>query len=888
MKLTILRNYSFCFLLSFLGMCSEVRTQVLINEYSAANLTTIADDFDGYEDWIELHNSSEQPKNLSGYFLSDALREPKKWKIPAGTTIEGNGYLLIWCDNRDGVSYLGTERHLHSNFNLTQTRKNAQTIVLSDADGKIVDQTEIKKTRKDQSRGRLQDGALPWVIFTEPSPGRENYGDYFSSNAGRPEFSHAAGFYDKPIMLNISSKEPSMKIFYSTDGSEPDSNSTPYIEPILIEKNAIVKAVCFPSDKRIQSSLTEFATYFIGEKPKLKVVSISGENSIDALLAGEKNEKPFGTFEFFNEDGIRKAATFGEYNSHGQDSWINHQRSVDFISRDECGYNKAINEKLFNLSSRDEFQRVILRAAGDDNYPDGSLTKGGGAHLRDAFVQNLAKKGGLHLDVRTAERAIVYVNGKYWGIYEIRERPDDHDYTKYYYNQGKYDVEMLQTWGSTWAEYGDTLSIAKWDSLAKYITTHDMADSSHYRFVEKQLDIRSLCDYIILNSVTACSDWVNYNTGWWRGNSPEGSHQKWGYQLWDNDATFGYYLNYTGIKDTAATGANPCDVKLLTDSVRISFGAIIAWDTITIAKKTYYPGDTISRPFSYTDFADVNLHISIFTALMHNEEFNQYYITRYHDLLKTVFSKENMLRELDAAVSSIAPEMPAHIQRWGGNMQEWTQNVARLRNYISRRCDYLTAALKDCYQLTGPFEVTFDVEGAQAPVLEINSIPVSTFPYTDHFFGNIGIAAKAHSNDTTIQFKQWITANQLPSKLLAPESAVFYPEATAYIKALFGKKMVSTDSRAGAERSSGCSVYPTLFNNLLFVKMPSNDVESTIFRLLDPNGKQIKVLKGHCIENGIETAVFSIDLSDCHLFSGMYLLEVLSGSQRYLQKVIKL
>ena len=63
------------------------------------------------------------------------------------------------------------------------------------------------------------------------------------------------------------------------------------------------------------------------------------------------------------------------------------------------------------------------------------------------------------------------------------------------------------------------------------------------------MDLQSLADYVIVNSASVCSDWLNWNTGWWRGTNPDGEHQKWGFILWDNDATFGYYINYTGIPD---------------------------------------------------------------------------------------------------------------------------------------------------------------------------------------------------------------------------------------------------------------------------------------------------------------------------------------------------
>jgi len=91
-------------------------------------------------------------------------------------------------------------------------------------------------------------------------------------------------------------------------------------------------------------------------------------------------------------DGERQAASFGDLNRHGQDSWALDHRSIDWVSRDEMGYNKSINTELFEYSDRDEYQRIILRASGDDNYParqNGQLMGQhvGSAHVRDEFVQ---------------------------------------------------------------------------------------------------------------------------------------------------------------------------------------------------------------------------------------------------------------------------------------------------------------------------------------------------------------------------------------------------------------------------------------------------------------------------------------------------------------------
>ena len=112
--------------------------------------------------------------------------------------------------------------------------------------------------------------------------------------------------------------------------------------------------------------------------------------------------RPFGTIEFFNKQGIRDAIAYGEYNEHGQDSWVHPQRSMDYITRDECGYNYALKGKLLSRSDREEFQRLIFRAEGDDNYPGIDTS----AHLRDFLIQNLAHRSHLNLDVRQGEKFV--------------------------------------------------------------------------------------------------------------------------------------------------------------------------------------------------------------------------------------------------------------------------------------------------------------------------------------------------------------------------------------------------------------------------------------------------------------------------------------------------
>ena len=86
---------------SIIALLSPIFCQVLINEYSASNLTGYIDNYSVEEDWIELYNTSSEGINLGGYYLSDESDEPTKWMIPSGIIIPGNGYKTFWCSGRD-------------------------------------------------------------------------------------------------------------------------------------------------------------------------------------------------------------------------------------------------------------------------------------------------------------------------------------------------------------------------------------------------------------------------------------------------------------------------------------------------------------------------------------------------------------------------------------------------------------------------------------------------------------------------------------------------------------------------------------------------------------------------------------------------------------------
>lgn len=124
-------------------------SDVVINELLPVN-TTIMPDQDGeYDDWIELYNLSGSVKDISGYFLSDNKDHFSKWEFPSGTTIPGNGYLIIWAD--DDSAQVG----LHANFKLSSL---GEEVLLSAPDGTLQDKVIYPGQTLELSFSRNPDG----------------------------------------------------------------------------------------------------------------------------------------------------------------------------------------------------------------------------------------------------------------------------------------------------------------------------------------------------------------------------------------------------------------------------------------------------------------------------------------------------------------------------------------------------------------------------------------------------------------------------------------------------------------------------------------------------------------------------------------------------------
>ena len=465
------------------------------------------------------------------------------------------------------------------------------------------------------------------------------------------------------MTVTLTTTEPNSTIYYTLDGSPPTNLSSPYSSPISITDSSPLRAITYSNEATILPSFIETNTYLINEPDhSLPVACLAGFNLDEGLWLEAKPS----VIEYFSPQGELMTKGHGETNEHGADANAFDQRGFDFVNQDQFGHDHHLNHPFFHNTSRTEFQRLIFKPAGSDNYPFGN-----GQHMRDDYAQQIAITSGMDLDCRSSNSCIVYLNGSYWGVYSMREKVDDIDYLKHYYDQGEGDVDYIKTWGGTWAEYG---VIDDWQDVIGEIPNLDPCNGIGFEDIGGDIDMQSWIDFYILNSFFVNQAWLNWDISWWKGNDPDGEGQKWRFAIWDMDQ---YYdaINFSGIPDTSPE-ALPCD---------------------------------------FLEFSDLGGqgHIPLISALFEDPEFEEVFVYRYVELVNSGLSCEHLNFRLDSLEQVMQPEMQRHTETWGGSLEEWQESVDGLRDFINARCAAILPLIEQCWDVDSNegYDLIVNIEG---------------------------------------------------------------------------------------------------------------------------------------------------------------------------------
>ena len=770
--------------------------ELYLNEVMASNDSVISDEDGDFQDWIEIYYNGNEPLNLSEFGLSDNEDTPFKWIFP-DITIQPDEFLLIWASNKER----GTAGEpLHTNFAISAS---GEEVILTHANGTLLDQLSPTEIPSDISIGRQPDGTGSWVFFDNPTPGESNDSESTNGQLETPIFSHTPGFYTSGFDLEISHSEENVTIYYTLDGSAPTEDSPTYSGPLSIynrsgEPNGISaiptnhSTAWFrsrnPKDEvrkgtvvRIKAVKNGFLpayttrTYFVFKNGStthnLPVISLSTNNKNlfseetgiyvpgDHYVEGEHNTGNYyqrgdewereASLEFFEEDGDLGFSQNVGIRIHG--GWTRRlpQKSLRVYARSEYGESR-INYPVFPDQKYDSYDRLILRNSGND---------WGFTLLRDAAAQLIVKH--FNMDTQAHRPAAVYINGEYWGLHNIRERYDSH-YLERVYGIDRDNIDYLS--GRWTAEDGDNSEYGK---LLNFIENQDLALSSSMNHIRKKIDLDNFLDYYTAQVYFANVDWPQNNVEFWRlkvpyrEDAPPGHDGRWRWMPYDFDKSFGATIGTT---------------EILPEE---SFD-MIEW---ILAEK---------NPINNQEWPGL-----IFRKLLQNQGFKIDFINRLADHLNTSFQPERMTAIVDSLKGLIEMEMENHFDRWiyPKGYSAWESNIDDMYNFIEARGEYLREHIMEHFGIESTTMITVDSSHPSKKYVKINSLDISSettgissnpFPWKGTYFSGIPVQLKAATHEED-RFSHWVVNDQM---VFDPEIVVL-PDTTETVLAVFEERQLS-------------------------------------------------------------------------------------------------
>jgi len=578
---------------------------VYINEVMARNESFLADAHGNYHDWIELKNTTADDINLKGYTLSKGSEQGLEF-IFSDVVVPANGYAVLFADGEVEVDETGK----YVPFSLSAS---GETLYLCDVD---CDEPQIFETgflRKNASSGLNEKGER--VYFEKPTPGETNSAVYVKRYSAPVEFSLIGGEIAGGQELRLTAEEGA-EIYFTLNGSLPTTSDYHYEEPIEIDASRTVRAIAI-ADGQLPSKVTTH-TYIVGVEHDLPIIALSAEpEHLFGRVGIYSNwdwelERPVHV-EFYEADGLALSFDAGIEIAGGYSQALT-QKSFAIHLRKDYG-TAEINYPLFDENEVTAFKHILLRTSGQDQY----MTK-----VRDAFIHR-AVKDVIDIEVMDSRPCVVYLNGEYWGLYNIREKVNE-DYLASHHGVDPDQVDILVWNGAPMAG-----SDEDYRALVEYVATHDMRKKENYAYVASQIDIENFIDYLIIQSYfgnTSCDlkYWRDQNGGKWR---------------W-----------------------------VLCDMDWALFKGTHTWNNI---EQIFNPDG-----MGANDWIDTSLHVN----LMMNEHFKEEFIKRYAMYTRTYFNPERLLPMYDAMIAEIESEMPRQEERWPNNWGPWEVHVAFVRQII--------------------------------------------------------------------------------------------------------------------------------------------------------------------------------------------------------------
>ncbi len=672
---------------------------------------------------IEIHNRTVSGSMSSNFNLSFGL-------IDAGTQF---GLLPVWFDAKSAP-------YMHTNFKLSE---NENVYLINGTNGAIEDNVLLNGADQNHSIAKIPDGTASQCFMSNPTPGASNNSSIcYIGYEPTPFFLLPAGIYNSNQNVSLLNLSTTGLIRYTLNGSKPKPTSTIYTGVISLANTKVVSAITYSTVFNKLPSKVAKSTYIVNEPSfgRAKVVSVTIDSlelydpvtglfmwgpDITLDVNGNPNAThPFPMYsanywkdwkreayvEFFDKQGVQQFETPIQLKVHG--GWSrafggsgNGQKSLRLFADGNIGLD-AFNYPL--IDDKPEVQKYVsfnLRNGGSAGY--------GRLKCREAIMQRTMK--GSNVPYIAQDVAVVFLNGKYYGFYELREH-ENAGFLENNYGVKDDDLDLL---GNSYQVKRTPAGVEsyRWDyfneiqgdskfffDVVGFVGNRNPLAPTFFNEVSNVIDIENVIDYLVAETYFANPDWLGYgnnsiitkNMKFWK---PKSLSSKLRFNFMDMDAGCGLVFNSA-----------------------FNYLPIVATHQSRVGK--------------------------IFSALMQNAEFNKRFINRYADLINTAFQPYNFNVIANSKLDSMQGLFPRDAIRWGSSYTTALNDKNAMINYNTARVDSARKVIRNYYTLVKNVTVTLNANpiGAGKIVISTLTIPSDSLPWKGVYFDGNPVSITAIPN----------------------------------------------------------------------------------------------------------------------------------------------
>lgn len=696
------------FSIALLLSSQAIHAQLVINELMQSNIDCIMDDLNEFPDsWVELYNTGTATVNLKNWRLGLSDKAGEAWQL-SNKQIGPGEYALVFCDK--------VGKNLHTDFRLESGKGGSLYLFQGQT---IVDKVEDlpKQPAPNIAYGRKTDGSNEWGYQLTPTPEGTNTGEVCDHNhiLGEPVFSEPGKVFNgnKTFNLQLSLPEGSpegTEIRYTTNGSEPTASSAKYTADIPITKSTSIRAKLFCNGWLSPRSTVQ-SYIFHDRSLTIPVISIVTDNSF-------LNDKKIGIFannyghEKYQQVDWRRPLNIELFDAEGEPSQLNQlceTRITGAWSREAARKSMGIYcHKRFGKKNM-EYEFFPDQCPGLTNYKSIVLRNSGNdrdyTYMRDAVCQR-AMAEHADIDWQAWRPAVIYINGNYWCLLNIRERANENNILTHY--DGLEDIDLI--------ENGELKEGTKenYDAFTSFFNEHGHTLDEYAELMDWEEYIRITTMNLYFNNL----DYPGNNNVMWR---PRAEGGKWRWIAKDLDYTLGLYTN------GGAGGSGGYDHQI-----------IAQW---------YNPDD-------YSLHQGANFSITwdatrLFRRLMEDADFAREFIDRFSIYMGDFLNEKSVRAIWDPMYTMIKDEWKRHRSVVYDNpwWPIFDDEQRYARNWLSKRTNEMYKQLGKQYDLGTPIPMTVnqDLEDASALDVTFNGVPLTKGVFNGKFFADRSITLEGQA-----------------------------------------------------------------------------------------------------------------------------------------------